>query len=455
MSLFDPTNESAETVVPPVPRYSLTSSRGGLIPLVLQVSPLDNSSGQDEFFYDPFASVDSGDFVAARAFFINNGHVIIFHDCPDAMSFQELYPLATIGYISSLPVGFLAEGHRILAAQQALLRPSTNIPLPVQAPLAVTPPRSIVARYVAAGFSGPPSRSTTSRSSSAVSSSQRGYLRSRSPSRHESSSRGTSHATAIASRTVPMRVVPVGLHPLCPPDPDGDDFSKNHYGGPQSAHNGSFPSYGGPHLSSCPSRHHGGPPSRPHDIPPYIFHHVQYAPFPSSVPHATASVASSLGGTVAPRGSLFHAGFPVVADLDVSISLLQSAAPGLLHNHARYPFGPPPQLQRALLATPPFTGQPFPPPTHGGFAVPPPATPGGFPAPPPHIHGGVSHAHPSSSWGVSFGPPSSNSWRSTGGSSCSTASPYSSGPSSTSHCHSGRASQARPYEGCKSFSGLL
>jgi hypothetical protein len=147
MSLFDPTNESAETVVPPVPRYSSTFSRGGLIPLVLQVSPLDNSSGQDEFFYDPFASVDSGDFAAARAFFINNGHVVIFHDCPDAMSFQELYPLATIGYISSLPAGLLAEGHRILAAQQALLRPSTNIPLPVQAPLAVTPPRSIVARY--------------------------------------------------------------------------------------------------------------------------------------------------------------------------------------------------------------------------------------------------------------------------------------------------------------------
>jgi hypothetical protein len=31
-------------------------------------------------------------------------------------------------------------------------------------------------------------------------------------------------------------------------------------------------------------------------------------------------VASSLGGTVAPRGSLFHAGFPSVPDLDVSMS---------------------------------------------------------------------------------------------------------------------------------------
>jgi len=195
MSSIDPTDEPAETGVPPASRYSSMSSLGGLIPLVLQVSPLDNSPGPDEFFYDPFARVDSGDFAAARAFFINNGHVVVFHDFPDAMSFQALYPSATIGYITLLPAGLLAEGHRILAAQQDLLSPSTNISLPVQAPLAVTaPPWSIVDRYMAAGFSGPPSRSTTSRSSSAVSSSQRGYLRSRSPRHRESSSRGSSHA---------------------------------------------------------------------------------------------------------------------------------------------------------------------------------------------------------------------------------------------------------------------
>ena len=104
MSLIDPTNEPAETGVPPAPRYSSMSSLGGLIPLVLHVSPLDNSPGQDEFFYDPFTRVDSGDFAAARTFFINNGHVVVFHDCPDTMSFQELYPLAKIGYITSLPV---------------------------------------------------------------------------------------------------------------------------------------------------------------------------------------------------------------------------------------------------------------------------------------------------------------------------------------------------------------
>ena len=148
------------------------------------------------------------------------------------MFFQALYPSATIGYITSLHAGLLAEGHRILAAQQDLLRPSTNISLPVQAPLAVTPPGSIIDRYMAAGFSGPPSRSTTSRSSSAASSSQRGYLRSCSPRRHESLSRGSSHATTIASHNVFTWVVPVGLHPLCPPDPNGDDFSTRHYVGP-------------------------------------------------------------------------------------------------------------------------------------------------------------------------------------------------------------------------------
>ena len=113
-------------------------------------------ASQDEFFYDPFASVDSGDFAATRAFFINNGHVVVFHYCPDAMSFQALYPSVTIGYITSLPVGLLAKGRRILAAQQELLRTSTNIPLPVQALLAVTLPWSIIDQYVAAGFSSPP-----------------------------------------------------------------------------------------------------------------------------------------------------------------------------------------------------------------------------------------------------------------------------------------------------------
>ncbi len=63
----------------------------------------------------------------------------------------------------------------------------------------------------------------------------------------------------------------------------------------------------------------------------------------------------------------------------------------------------------------------------------------------------VSHAHPSSSWGGFLCPPSSNSWRSPSGSSCSNASPHSSGPSSTSHCHSAELLKLEPMKDAKTF----
>ncbi len=56
-------------------------------PLVLQVSPLPRASDPDKFFYDPFANIKSGDFAAARAFFIHNGHTVVYHECPDAIAF--------------------------------------------------------------------------------------------------------------------------------------------------------------------------------------------------------------------------------------------------------------------------------------------------------------------------------------------------------------------------------
>ena len=83
-------------------------------PLILQVSPLDPASGdQDEFYYDPFADLELGDCAAARVFFVSHGHVVVFHDCPDPQAFQDLFPQATIEYPSSLPTGLLAEGHKI------------------------------------------------------------------------------------------------------------------------------------------------------------------------------------------------------------------------------------------------------------------------------------------------------------------------------------------------------
>ena len=65
----------------------------GCVPYVLQVSPIDAElTEQDEFYYDPFADLDSSDFAVARAFFLHNGHVVVFHNCPAVIAFQELFP---------------------------------------------------------------------------------------------------------------------------------------------------------------------------------------------------------------------------------------------------------------------------------------------------------------------------------------------------------------------------
>jgi hypothetical protein len=84
-------NETAATRVPLDRRTSLRET-----PLVLQVSPLPGASDPDEFFYDPFINIESSDFAAARAFFIHNGHTVVYHECPYTIAFQELFPLATI-----------------------------------------------------------------------------------------------------------------------------------------------------------------------------------------------------------------------------------------------------------------------------------------------------------------------------------------------------------------------
>jgi hypothetical protein len=136
------------------------------VPLVLQVSPLDGSSGQeDEFFYDAFADVKSSNFVAACAFYIHHGHVIlVYHECPDASAFQGLFPLANIRYISSLPDGLLAKGHDLLKTQHKIHCASNHTaPLPP-----VTPPWFILDHYVVPGFAGSrgaPSASHTTASS--------------------------------------------------------------------------------------------------------------------------------------------------------------------------------------------------------------------------------------------------------------------------------------------------
>jgi hypothetical protein len=85
---------SDETTAPRVPLDRRVYLRK--TPLLLQVSPLPGASDPDEFFYNPFANIESGDFAAARAFFIHNGHTVVYHKRPDAIGFQELFPLVTI-----------------------------------------------------------------------------------------------------------------------------------------------------------------------------------------------------------------------------------------------------------------------------------------------------------------------------------------------------------------------
>jgi hypothetical protein len=93
---------------PPPPRRDERAAPGFLpprrdnVPLVLQVSPLDaESSGVDEFFYDPFADLEIGDFAAAQAFFVRHGHVVVFQEWPDTMAFQAMFPK---GWDSWFPV---------------------------------------------------------------------------------------------------------------------------------------------------------------------------------------------------------------------------------------------------------------------------------------------------------------------------------------------------------------
>jgi hypothetical protein len=133
-TIYTPADEAAAAGVPLTHHTSLRET-----PLVLQVSPLPGASNPDKFFYDPFANIESSDFAAARAFFIHHGHTIVYHDCPDAIAFQELFPSATIGYLSLLPEGLIAKGQDLLDNQRELLRTSQHV-VPPTAPPPIMPP---------------------------------------------------------------------------------------------------------------------------------------------------------------------------------------------------------------------------------------------------------------------------------------------------------------------------
>jgi hypothetical protein len=88
-------DEAMAAIAPPNCCASSISSQG--IPLVLQIFSIPGSSDPEEFLYNTYATLESGNFAAAHAFLIHHSHVIIYHNCPNAIAFQELYPSANIG----------------------------------------------------------------------------------------------------------------------------------------------------------------------------------------------------------------------------------------------------------------------------------------------------------------------------------------------------------------------
>jgi hypothetical protein len=233
-----PVNETAAGVSP----ACHTSCRG--TPLVLQVSPLPGSQGIDKFYYDAFGDVESGDFTAAQAFFIHQGHTVVFHNCPDAMAFQALYPLVSIGYISSLPDFLINEGHLVLQAQlQLYLQEAARAPPPA------IPYPSIVDRYIAGGFGGTVGVCPDAFAGPVLVGGSRGDVPSASATSSDSSPsrRSISDGPTIVAKPYCHGNRP-GRSSLSSKRPDPDGFNNSSlpsYGGTRSVYGRSFRCYGG------------------------------------------------------------------------------------------------------------------------------------------------------------------------------------------------------------------
>ena len=371
-------------------RAAVPSSAGrrhahGTVPYVLQVSPIDTVSlDQDEFYYDPFADLESSDFAAARAFFLHHGHVVVFHDCPDAIAFQELFPRASIAYVSLLPDALISEGHRILAHQRALLQSSRQ-------PSAISPPRSIVDRYVVDGFAGSrggaPSPSTTTVSSS----SESGLLQSPSMTiggelRSSSISRGGECAPSVPAPPPTDQVLDRSHRP----DLEGDVLiSHNHYGGSRSSYGGPPPRYGGLGFPTSGSRstgysvypfhRQGGHPDVP--VPPIIYPKglCQCLDHGS---HASALIVSSLDETVSPLGSLLHPSGPLPSTSEITLAFSEFSVPSHVGvSPAQY--GGPPEFYYGGSTVPTFG---VPPAATPGFVPAAPAVPAPVAVPPPGVY---------------------------------------------------------------------
>jgi hypothetical protein len=107
-------------------------------PMILQVSPLPGSTDREEYFYDPSADVDRGNFTAAQAFFLAQGHTVTIHDCANIAEFGATLPPASRIVLSrtfrclSSPRGMLFSEHSLPALHPwptpAAARSSTTTP---------------------------------------------------------------------------------------------------------------------------------------------------------------------------------------------------------------------------------------------------------------------------------------------------------------------------------------
>ena len=110
---------------PPLPPDAMGGQLDGadpfpIIPLVLHVFPLPGSSDLEEFLYDPLPYGLNDVFATARAVFLDNGHHLFVHECPDIVAFQVSYPGISLFPLTDLPAPVLGRGYKLLQAAALL-----------------------------------------------------------------------------------------------------------------------------------------------------------------------------------------------------------------------------------------------------------------------------------------------------------------------------------------------
>jgi hypothetical protein len=83
-----------------------------VVSLVLQVSPLPDSSDREEFFYDHSPDDGHGPIATAHKFFLGQGNEVIVHTCLDIAAFQAMHPFAImLCPLGNLPPRVFTKGY--------------------------------------------------------------------------------------------------------------------------------------------------------------------------------------------------------------------------------------------------------------------------------------------------------------------------------------------------------